>query len=394
MGDDIVITGMGVLSPIGCDEHAFWNSLTTGRRGAGPVTGLDTTQLSRKIACQIHEPLKSPPTCGRAAQLAVLAARQATREAGLTADAFSNLRTHTVIGTTMGETRAIEQRLTRAGEVWLNAEHVAEIIAESPGGLARSVQTDLQCHGSALDLYGACAAGNMAITSAVRRLRSGWCDVALCGGADGFSILAFLGFMRLRVMANESCRPFDQQRDGLWVGEGAAMFALERESHARMRGATIRARITGCATTCETYHPTRPDPEGEGLSRATQAALQNAGLQPSDVDYICAHGTGTPQNDTIEVTMMDQLFPPGVPFSSIKSLTGHTMGAAAAIEAACCVLSLQHQTLIPTWGLEQVLQPCSAQALTGTIRSAKLRHVVNNSAGFGGYNSSIVLTAA
>ncbi len=394
MSDDIVITGMGVLSPIGSDEHSFWNSLRSGHCGAGPVTGLDTSELSRKIACQIHTPLVNPPKCGRAAQLAVLAARQAVRDSGLDSGVLAQARIHTVVGTTMGETRAIEGRLTRPAAEWLNAEHVAEINAESPGGLARSVQTDLQCHGSALDLYGACAAGNMAITSAVRRLRSGWCDIALCGGADGFSILAFLGFMRLRVMASESCRPFDEQRDGLWVGEGAAMFALERESHARARGARIRARIAGCATTCETYHPTRPDPAGEGLSRATQSALRDAGLQPSDVDYICAHGTGTPQNDAIEVTMMDQLFPRGVPFSSIKSLTGHTMGAAAAIEAACCVLSLQHQTMIPTWGLRQVLTPCSAHALTGTIQAAKLRHVVNNSAGFGGYNSSIVLTAA
>jgi 3-oxoacyl-[acyl-carrier-protein] synthase II len=122
--------------------------------------------------------------------------------------------------------------------------------------------------------------------------------------------------------------------------------------------------------------------------------MDDAGIQPAEVDYVCAHGTGTPQNDAIEVTVLDKLFPAGVPFSSIKSLTGHCMGAAAAIEAAACVLSLENQTLIPTWNLEQVLKPCSARPLTGTITRARLKHVVNNSAGFGGYNSSIVLAVA
>jgi 3-oxoacyl-[acyl-carrier-protein] synthase II len=200
--------------------------------------------------------------------------------------------------------------------------------------------------------------------------------------------------MRLRVMAAELCRPFDEERDGLLVGEGAAMFVLERESSARARGARIRARVSGCASTCENYHPTRPDPEGDGLGRAVRAAVAEAGLVPDDIDYVCAHGTGTPQNDAIEVKVMQTCFPSGVSFSSVKALTGHTMGAAAAVEAACCVLSLEHQTLIPTWNLRKVLQPCGLDAIQGAPRSARVRHVLNNSAGFGGYNSSIILTAA
>jgi len=394
MSEDIVITGLGVLSPIGVNESQFWDSLVHGRHGAAPVTGLDTSELPRRVACQVHHPLTDAPPAGRAARLAVLAARQAVAQAKLTPDDLADAETFVVVGTTMGETGAIEARLLDVPQRWLDAEHIAAIQAESPGSLARHVQADVGCHGPVLDLYGACAAGNMALTSAVRRLRSGRCDIAICGGADGFSILAFLGFMRLRVMAGDICRPFDERRDGLWVGEGAGVFVLERESSARTRGAIIRARIAGCATTCETYHPTRPDPAGEGLHRATQFALDDAGISAQEVDYVCAHGTGTPQNDAIEVTMMDHLFPQHVRFSSIKSLTGHTMGAAAAIEAACCVLSLSHQTLIPTWGLEQVLTPCSSQPVMGTIQPTRLRYVVNNSAGFGGYNSSLVIAAA
>ena len=145
--------------------------------------------------------------------------------------------------------------------------------------------------------------------------------------------------------------------------------------------------------TCESYHPTRPHPEGDGLTRATRQALCDGGIDPTDIDYVCAHGTGTPQNDAIEVKVLENCFPKGVPFSSIKALTGHCMGAAAAIEAACCVLSLEHQTLIPTWHLTKVLEPCELDAIQGGPREVRVRHVLNNAAGFGGYNSSLLLGA-
>lgn len=399
MIEPIVITGMGIYSPIGCNAAVFWESLRTGRSGAGPVDCLDTSDLPRKIACQIREPIglaagndggDSYPT-GRAAQLAVAAARQAVADASLTEADFGSLRTSVTVGTTMGETQFIEDRLTADASRWLTPEHMREILSGRPGSIAERVCRDLGIAAPSCDLYGACAAGNMAITSARRQLLDGHCDIALAGGADGFSRLAFLGFMRLRVMAAEICRPFDERRDGLFVGEGAAIFVLEKESAARSRGARIHARILGASVECENYHPTRPHPEGDGLTRSTQAALAEAGLSPGDIDYVCAHGTGTPQNDAIEVAVLEKCFPKGVAFSSIKSLTGHTMGAAAAVEAAACVLSLKHQTLIPTWHLDNVLQPCGQDAIKGAPRTAKVRHVLNNSAGFGGYNSSIIL---
>jgi 3-oxoacyl-[acyl-carrier-protein] synthase II len=231
----------------------------------------------------------------------------------------------------------------------------------------------------------------MAIAAARRQLLSGQCDLALAGGADGFSVLAFVGFMRLRVMAAEVCRPFDERRDGLLVGEGAAMFVLERETSARRRGAPIRALIAGSGFSCETYHPTRADPTAQGMADAIAMALREAGLSAGEIDYVCAHGTGTSHNDATELEALRRMFPSGPPASSIKGVTGHTMGAAAAIEAAACVLSLENQVVIPTWNLEQPMAG-GEHLVRGSVRPARLRHVLNNAAGFGGYNASLVLT--
>lgn len=391
--DEIVITSLGIVSPIGCGEQAFWESLRLGRSGAAPVDGLDTSELSRRIACQVRDPIDVRPELGRASQLAVAAAKQAISSAGLDRTDFDSARVSVTVGTTMGETEFIEERLDAPDSDWLSADHIQRIAAGRSGSLSRNVQSELGIRGSAMDIYGACAAGNMALETARRHLLDDQCDIAIAGGADGFSRLAFIGFMRLRVMAAEQCRPFDDKRDGLLVGEGATMFVLERASSARARGAPIRARLIGGAITCETYHPTRPHPDGDGLTRATREAMRDADLQPADIDYVCAHGTGTPHNDAVEMKVMANCFPGGTPFSSIKALTGHTMGAAAAMEAAACILSLEHQTLIPTWNLDNVLQPCPLDALQGAVRRARLRCVVNNSAGFGGYNSAVVLAA-
>ncbi|MGD2108913.1 MAG: beta-ketoacyl-[acyl-carrier-protein] synthase family protein [Phycisphaerae bacterium] len=394
MADDIVITGMGIMSPIGCGEDAFWESLCAGRSGAAPVEGLDTSELPRRIACQVTDVADLGVDGGRASALAVRAARQAADDAGVKGAELPRDRVATIMGTTMGETEFIENKLGAPDDEWLCRGHAQEIVGGRPGTIAAHVRDDLGVAGPTMDLYGACAAGNMAIALARRRLLDGECDVVLAGGADGFSRLAFLGFMRLRIMAAEVCRPFDQARDGLFVGEGAVVFVLERETTAKARGATIRARVSGTGIACENYHPTRPHPEGDGLTRATRQAVTGAGLTTRDITYVCAHGTGTPQNDAIEVKVMERVFADGVSFSSIKALTGHMMGAAAAAEAACCVLSLEHQQLIPTWHLDNVLEPCSLDAVRGAVRSVAggLTHVVNNSAGFGGYNASIVLS--
>lgn len=406
--EEIVITGMGVVSPVGRDESGFWTALREGQSGAAPITSLDTTELTRTIACEVKGELNDPyfegfngsgPLLGRASRLGVVAARQAVNDAGLQPGNLTDARTHVFAGTTMGETQFIEDSLSAEDGDWLSPEHLDQIACGMPGAIADHIafalgadhwKTPHRRH----DIYGACAAGNLALHAARRSLLADECDIAIAGGSDGFSRLAFIGFMRLRVMAEAVCRPFDRDRDGLFVGEGAAFFVLERASQAKARAVRTRARLLGAALSCEDYHPTRPQPEGDGLSRATLASLAQAGVSPNDIDYVCAHGTGTPQNDMIEVKVMEKCFPQGVAFSSVKALTGHTMGAAAAVEAACCVLSLENQVMIPTWTLENPLEPCDLDPIMGSPREATVRHVVNNSAGFGGYNSSLVLGAA
>ncbi len=394
MSHNVVITGLGVMSPVGCGVDSFWDGLRTGREGRKPVTSMDTTELIRHEACTVSEPVDDDIPGGRASQLAVMAAREALADAGFGSAIDASTRVSVTIGTTMGETEFIEDALTADADHWLNQEHAQRIIQGQPGCIARAVQRDCGAMGEAVDIYGACAAGNIALAFALDALQSRKCDIVLAGGADGFSRLAFIGFMRLRLMAAESCRPFDANRDGLHVGEGATVFVLEREEDARARGVKIRARLAGAAMTSEDYHPTRPEPNGDGLTRAILGALRTADMDATDIDYVNAHGTGTPQNDMIEVKVMNNCLAPGTPFSSTKAVTGHTMGAAGAMEAAACVLSLENQTLIPTWHLNEPLEPCEMEALIDVPRKTGVRAALNNSAGFGGYNSAVVLAKA
>jgi len=245
MSSDCVVTGLGTVSPIGIDETAFWDGLTTGRSGAAQVTGFDVTELTRKIGCQIHEPVTGEPAEGRAAHLALSASRQAIDSAGLSAEEMRDARVAVVVGTTMGETGYIERPLLRDDQDTLTRPQLRDVVQHGPGSIAGQLISILGLHGSALDLYGACAAGNMALSLARQQLREGRCGVALVGGADGFSFLAFVGFMRARIMAEQVCRPFDVNRDGMFVGEGAGMFVLEPEDPT-VKGTFARAYL--CVT--------------------------------------------------------------------------------------------------------------------------------------------------
>jgi 3-oxoacyl-[acyl-carrier-protein] synthase II len=239
----------------------------------------------------------------------------------------------------------------------------------------------------------ACAAGNHAIAAAVDLLRAGRADAALAGGADAFSRITFTGFARLGAIAPERCQPFDRDRKGMIPGEGAAMLLLERASGARRRGARVYAEVAGYGLSCDAFHMTGGDPSADGAVRAMEAALADSRVAPGEVSYISAHGTGTPVNDRLEALAVTRVFGEAsrrIPASSIKSMIGHAMGAASAIEAAVCVLATVDAVVPPTINYETPDPDCPLDCVPNAARELAVRVAMNNAYGFGGNNASVV----
>jgi 3-oxoacyl-[acyl-carrier-protein] synthase II len=243
-------------------------------------------------------------------------------------------------------------------------------------------------------LPAACSAGNYAIGSGLDLIRQGEVEAVLAGGSEAFSESAFAGFSRLGAMSPDVCRPFDRNRRGLLLGEGAGFLVLESEAAARRRGARPLARILGYGLSCDAHHITAPHPEGEGAASCMAAAIEDAGLSPAQVDYICCHGTGTRHNDAIEARAIRRVFREAanrVAASSIKALTGHMMGAASAVEAVACVWVLREGILPPTWHLEEQDPECDLDVIPNAPREAAVEIALNNSYAFGGNNACLAL---
>lgn len=392
--DPVAVTGIGVVTPIGASPEAVWTSLMAGTSGVAPVRSFDTSRHRTHIGCEI------PPdvvlagggddlSTGRTARLAATAGLQAARGAKLSSAELDS--TAFCFGTTMGESCWIENW---DSEDVVNGTFAAgELLHSAADDAAYRAAGILGIGGQVTTVAGACAAGNYAIGLGLDLIRSGRADRVLAGGADAFSRVAFTGFDSLGALARESCRPFNADRDGLVLGEGAGMLLLESLSAARRRQASPLALVAGYGLSCDAHHIVSPPPGGEGMLRAMRAALDDAGLDPAEIDWICAHGTGTVANDRAEVAAANALYanePAGKrpPMSSIKALTGHGLGAASAIEAVACVLALRRQVIPPTWNAGQ---PDSGwDVVADGPRSARLRAVLNNAAAFGGNNSAVL----
>jgi 3-oxoacyl-[acyl-carrier-protein] synthase II len=244
-------------------------------------------------------------------------------------------------------------------------------------------------------LAGACAAGNYALGHALDLVRLGRADTVLAGGTDSFSRVAFTGFARLGALAPDACRPFSADRSGLVLGEGAAFLVVESATAAAARGAAVLAELVGIGLSGDAFHIVSPDPQGRGAARAMAAALEDARIPPGDVDYLSAHGTGTPANDLAEVAAARSVFgDEGPPMSSIKALTGHGLGASSALEAVACVRALQEQVVPPTWNFTRPDPACAWDVIPNEPRERELGVVVSNAYAFGGANASVVLRAA
>jgi 3-oxoacyl-[acyl-carrier-protein] synthase II len=392
------ITGLGAVTPIGIGHEAFWQGLMAGRCGAGTVHAFDTDGLPAKKAYEVPDFIPGPTLCGpqqgglsRGTQFTLTAACEALEVAGLSLPHLDTGRVGLCLGTIGGELQVFEEinrRVYRQQDV--PPEFFEQISYDT---MAVQVARHLGIRGPMAVIPTACAAGNYALAMALGMIRSGDVDVVIAGGADPLSHIIMTGFCRLNAVAPEVCRPFDLNRKGLMVGEGAGILILEPVSRARRRGAHIYALLAGFGLSCDAHHITGMDPEGRGQALAIERAMAQARLTPTDVDYICAHGTGTITNDRVETLAIKRIFGQRarkIPLSSIKSMIGHAMGAASAIEAVACALVIDRGAVPPTINFNTPDPECDLDIIPNIARALNASVVLNNAAAFGGNNSCVV----
>jgi 3-oxoacyl-[acyl-carrier-protein] synthase II len=397
----IVITGIGVVTPIGIGCEEFWTSLLNGRSGIAPVQSLDTSDYNVHRDAEVKEfnaekyILNLDATrLGRASQFAIAAARLALADAGVEIGSLDQKRAGVSMGTTSGEPREVERfddsyvskNLDRIGPEFL-ARYPCHVIPAH-------VASELNFSGVNIMIPTACAAGNYAIAHAFDVMRAERSDLMLAGGSDAFSRITFTGFARLGAVAPETCQPFDRLRKGMIPGEGAGVLVLEPLDRARRRGARIYAEVGGYGLSCDAHHMTAAHPQGDGAERAMQQALADSKTKPEDVSYISAHGTGTLTNDRLETIAVKRLFKDAayrIPISSVKSMLGHTMGAASAIEAAVCALAVFNDRVPPTINLNDPDPECDLDYVPNFARDLRINVAMNNAYAFGGNNASLIL---
>lgn len=399
MSHRIVVTGLGLVTPIGAGREEVWEGLLAGRCGFSPVESFDTSRHPAHIGAEIKgfqpEPYvrrQNPSGLGRASRLAVAAARMAMEDAGLDAGALDPERSGVAMGTTSGEPLEVERfddLLLGGGEERIGPELATVYPCHT---IATHVARELGAEGPNAMIPTACAAGNYAVAWAYDAIRAGRADLMLAGGADAFSRITYTGFSRLGAIAPDVCRPFDRHRKGMIPGEGAGVLVLERLDRALARGARIYAEVAGYGLSCDAHHMTASHPEGDGPARAMERALADAGLRPEDVSYVSAHGTGTPTNDKLETLAVCRVFGPSprVPISSVKSMIGHTMGAASAIEAAVCSLAIHTGRIPPTANFTEPDPECALDCVPNEARELAVEVAMNNAYAFGGNNASVL----
>ena len=383
----VVITGMGAVSCLGWGVDAMWNGLVRGQCGIGPLTKVNPEPHRIKHAGQV------PPLQGGvshhdpAVQFLVHACTEALGQAHL--DSSLMPAVGLVLGTNFGAMQATERMFARS----------AAREDSNAAGMFADVATDLVAvhlglGGTRSTISLSCASGNAAIGYAADLIRSGQASVVVAGGYDAISEVVWAGLSSLRAMSATAVLPFDKRRDGTIFSEGAGVVVLESEESALTRGVRPLARFLGYATSSNAFHMTHPDADGAGMARAMRSALHDAGLMPEDIDHINAHGTGTPSNDRLETMAIKAVFGPRactIPINGIKSMLGHAMGAASALEAIATVMTVREGLIPPTIGLEQPDPDCDLDYTPLKARKATVRTALKNSAGFGGCNASVIL---
>lgn len=396
-GRRVVVTGLGVVTPVGHTVDAFWRAVLDGALGTGPARTIDLRGLRSDRAGEIHDFDPAPyfrriAMSGhqRATRLAVAAARMAAEHAGLDVAAVAE-RAGIVMGAVVANRPGLEGPYVRLrdgdADIDLSLEHHDVcFIVEAPA-------IELGLRGPVLVLPTACAAGNSAIGCASDLIADGHADVMLAGGVDELSPAMFVMFSQFDSLSPDVLRPFDRDRHGLILSEGAAVLVLEAAEHAAARGARIYGRVAGHGNNADAHDMTHPHPGGLGAEVAMRAALSDAGVPPGEVDFVCAHGTGTPANDGIEAQAIRRVLgarADHVPVTSIKSTLGHAQGAASAIEAVACLLAMRDGVVPPTMNIRTLDPDCPIDVVMNRPRRRAIDVAINNAFGFGGNISCVI----
>lgn len=402
----LVITGMGAVTPVGIGVDEYWRALIEGRCGVGPITRFDASALPVQIAAELKdfEPTDFMPkslarTMDPFMQFAFAAAEQALADSGLAIESESD-RVGIVMGTAMDGVTTVAQTQAAFDE----GHRVGPRFVPMTIGNIAAAQIAIAhgIHGPSLTLNTACSAGGDAIMTAAMLLLSGEADAVLAAGGESILCpIVVSGLSQAKALSRRNddperaCRPFDLDRDGFVIGEGGGALVIETEAHARARGAKIHAVLAGWANTSDAHHVTAPCPDGAGAAACMQRALRRAGMQPADIGYINAHGTSTPLGDKAETMAVKAVFggrESAPPVSSTKSATGHLMGAGGLTEAIACIKAIQDGMLPPTLHLDTPDPDCDLDYVPNTARRADISAAMSNSLGFGGQNSSIILS--
>ncbi|MBI3175877.1 MAG: beta-ketoacyl-ACP synthase II [Chloroflexi bacterium] len=409
MQDRIVITGMGTVNPLGLSVEESWKNVTAGVSGVAPITLFDSTPLNVHIAAEVknfnpdqYMDAKEARRRDRYEQLATAAANEAIRQAGLEVTEQSASRIGVIVSSAIGGLKSLQDAVITNHEEGPRRVSPFLIPMLMSNGGAGMIAIDHGIKGPCFSVASACASGADGIGVALMMLKTGMIDVALAGAAEstitstGVAAFDRIGATTRRNDAYHMVpQPFDKNRDGLVMGEGAGVLVLERESHARAREATILAEMAGYGATADAFHVTAPHEQGEGGAAAIRMALQSAGANPDEVGYISAHGTGTPLNDQAETRAIKAAFGADlaykVPVSSTKSMTGHMMGATGALEAIFCVLAVRDGILPPTIHYETPDPECDLDYIPNQAREKKIDLAISNAFGFGGHNAVLAV---
>ncbi len=412
MDRKVVVTGLGLVTPIGIGKEQFWDSLIHGRSGVRRITQFDPSGFDCQIAAEIpdFDPkayFKNPKDARRTdrfAQLAMAAAKLCLEDSGIDLGSVNLDRFGVVVGSGIGGLKTMEEQhqvLLEKGPDRISPFLIPMLISNMASGL---ISMEYGLGGPNMSVVTACATANNSIGEAWRMIQHGESDVMLAGGAEATIVpLGIGGFCAMKALSTRNdeperaSRPFDRDRDGFVMGEAAGILLIEEEKHARKRGARIYAEIAGYGLSADAYHMTSPHPEGLGAARCMRNAISQAGLNPEDIDYVNAHGTSTGLGDVCETRAIKEVFGDharnGLMVSSTKSMTGHLLGAAGSVEMAASVLAIQHGIIPPTINLDNPDPECDLDYVPHTAREKKIRNVINNSFGFGGHNATLLARA-